>query len=156
MPMPTKTVAIASFLTCAVAHVLAWGSIDFPGDIRKSKPPPLLAKQPAIPIEGAYRVTGEDSEGQKYSGTVSITRFKDSSVWGVYYTLGHGQGKGMVQYSGIGILNGTNFSVSWDFMSGGSKVRGVTSYVVGEGAWVGVWNTIPIDSGTETLKRIPE
>ena len=155
MPMPTKTVAIASFLTCAVAHVLAWGSIDFPGDVRKSKQP-LLAKQPAIPIEGAYRVTGEDSEGNKYSGTVSITKFRDSAVWGVYYTLGHGMGKGMVQYQGIGILNGSNFSVSWEFMSTSGKVRGVTSYVVGEGAWVGVWGTSPIDSGTETLTRIKE
>ena len=152
--MPTKIIAVVTFLVCAVAHVLAWAAITFPGDIRKSKSPPPLAKQPAIPIEGNYHVTGEDSQGQKYSGTVSITRFKDSSVWGVYYTLGHGAGRGMVQYSGVGILNGTNFSVSWEFVSTSGKVRGVTSYVVGEGAWVGVWGTSPIDSGTETLTRI--
>ena len=124
-------------------------------DVTKPKPP-LIRPQPVV-VEGLYKLSGVDSDGKKYAGSCHITKLKDSSTWAVYYAVGHGLGRGMVQYQGVGILEGNRFAVAWSMkMPDGETLRGVTLYTIGDGSWQGVWATIPLSSGAESLKRIAE
>ena len=125
------------------------------GDV--TKPKPSLVRPQPVTVEGFYRLSGVDSDSKKYYGSCHITKLKDSSTWAVYYAVGHGLGRGMVQYQGVGILDGNRFAVAWSMtLVSGETLRGVTLYTVGEGSWQGVWATMPLSCGTETLKRIPD
>lgn len=130
-----------------IALLLSW-----PGDVTKPGQEPPLKPTKGTAIEGLYRISGTvDGDDKPYSGVVVILKIDGSQSWYFLYTVG------ISQFSGVGIKDGSKVSVAWH-MEGksGQKINGVTVYEVGEEGMAGRYTTIPLSSGKEFLKRIPD
>ncbi len=109
--------------------------------------PPIASapRQSVAPrtIEGSYRVTGTDQEGEDYDGTVTVTR--RGAGYAVSWTVDD------ETYGGTGQLNGDRFTIDakWD----GKKVQFVFT-ITEDGTLSGSWTEETVKgSGTEIWRK---
>jgi hypothetical protein len=98
-----------------------------PPQPQTKEPPPIVAPQKRVALEGVYVVVGTQN-GVKYNGVCVIRELQKDSFHVVNVT-----GKVIVQ--GVGIKTGDNFAVSWS----DGRLHGVSVYRITGRTLTGRW-----------------
>jgi hypothetical protein len=138
-----STLLLPILLTCLAC---AGGSGDAPKEdddhAEEVSRPVSDNARPAADIEGSYAVSGTNTDGSAYEGSLTVSRTGDT------YRFAWQTGE---PYEGVGVVDGNHVAVGW----GGAQCGGVIYRIAGDGSLSGRWALMGTsDAGTESATPV--
>lgn len=129
-----KKLFIIQLIACCTFPL--WASSQEPTKKEGKAAETIKVAPEIIDVSGYYTCKGSETGGKKYAGLVSIVKKDEIHI--VQWILPNSP-----TFTGVGIVHGKTFCVSWAINSDKGMLRGVNVYRIEPGKMTGLWATLP-------------